>query len=52
MNALLTKMEFDKAKAAGKTMDEVRRTTFEVRGSGGGFQFVITKQEYMVAIRK
>ena len=52
LNASLTKKEFDKAKAAGKTMDEVRRTTFEVRGSGGGFQFVVTKQEYMVAIRK
>ena len=51
LNAALTKLEFDRAAAAGKTMDEVRRTTFEVRGSGGGFQFVITNQEYQVAIR-
>ncbi|MEC7566654.1 MAG: hypothetical protein VX738_13315 [Planctomycetota bacterium] len=52
LNTKLTELEFASAKAAGKTMDEVRRTTFEVRGSGGSFEFYVTKQEYKIASRQ
>lgn len=52
LNTQLTKLEFASATAAGKTMDEVRRSTFEVRGSGGAFEFFVTKQEYKIASRQ
>jgi len=52
LNQKLTDLEFASAKAAGKQMDEVRRTTYEVRGAGGAFEFYVTKQEYKVAARR
>jgi len=52
LNQKLTALEFASATAAGKQMDEVRRTTFEVRGAGGTFEFYVTKQEYKVAARR
>jgi len=52
LNQKLTDLEFATATAAGKQMDEVRRTTFEVRGTGGAFEFYVTKQEYKVAARR
>ena len=52
LNQKLTDLEFASATAAGKQMDEVRRTTFEVRSAGGAFEFYVTKQEYKVAARR
>ncbi|MEE2844601.1 MAG: hypothetical protein VX761_08860 [Planctomycetota bacterium] len=52
LNQKLTALEFASATAAGKQMDEVRRTTFEVRGTGGAFEFYVTKQEYKVVARR
>ena len=36
-------------RAANKRIDEVKRTYFEVRASGGQYEFVVTNQEYRPA---
>jgi len=43
---LLAEVENAAFQKAGKRLDEVRRTYFSVRRSGGSFQFVVDKQEY------
>ena len=43
---LLATVETQAFQKAGKRLDEVRRTYFSVRRSGGSFQFVVDKQEY------
>ena len=43
---LLAVAENEALQKAGKRLDEIRRTYFSVRRSGGSFQFVVDKQEY------
>jgi hypothetical protein len=38
-------------KKAGKSLPEVRRTYFAVRGQGGGFQFFVVRQEYRTVFK-
>ena len=47
--SLLAKAEQDFAAAAGKRVQEIRRTVFGVRPGGGGYEFFVVEQLYRFA---